>query len=143
MSITKVQSSQASDDKHPPPNYGACSPPPSSSSSPADKPPPPPPAPAPAPAPGHEGPLQHALSTLLTHFADAPEYNQDNPDILGGYRRPVTTWPACLRTVGGWHNESVNVSSSETGSRRGEPLKTEGADRPAPARLRLRPRVPP
>ncbi len=104
MSITKPElrrapeAAQSSDDKRPPPNYGACSTP----TSPAGK---------PRPRGDHyEGPIEHALHSLLTHFADAPEYNQDNPDILTGYRRPTDSWWTCLRTVGGWHNESLNVS---------------------------------
>jgi len=115
MCITKAELRKApkafpsSNDKPARPNYGACTP----SHEAAGK-----------SRPGgdhHEGPLGHALSSLLTHFADAPEYNQDNPDILTGYRRPTDSWAQCLRTLSGWHNESVNVSKLARGSELGRP----------------------
>ena len=106
MSITKHGISEASNtpqaasDKRTRPNYGACAE--TGKDDPAGQ-----------AGASREGPID-ALASLLTHFADAPEHNQDNPDILTGYRRPTDSWAVCLGSAGAWHNETVNVSATTT-----------------------------
>lgn len=47
----------------------------------------------------------------LFSYEDMPTWLRDNEFILGGYRRPYSTWGECLKSLFKLHNESVNVWS--------------------------------
>ena len=50
-------------------------------------------------------------------FDELPEWRQDNPALLTGYRRTMPSYRACAFSVVGYlHNESGNIVSPTTRS---------------------------
>lgn len=48
-------------------------------------------------------------SSLLISFSEVPYWLQDNPSILGGYRRLQYTYRGCVKSMFYIHNETGNI----------------------------------
>ncbi|KAF9435948.1 hypothetical protein BGZ76_005169 [Entomortierella beljakovae] len=58
---------------------------------------------------------KESIRKLLT-FEEIPEWMQDNPAILTGYRREAFSYKKCIDTLWFLHNESVNIWTHLLGS---------------------------
>lgn len=53
----------------------------------------------------------------LLRYDQLEAWQRDNPLITSGYRPLFRSYLGCVRSIAGWHNESVNIVSAATALR--------------------------